>query len=88
LIVDRDLSSLDAIKLSARAAFKNLGGIGGMIAVNFVLALVGEAACGVGLYLVIPILMAANVVAYRKVFPALSRPTLEPPPPTAYPELT
>src|SRR5436190_3678309 len=44
LVVDRGLSSWAAIKLSARAALKNIGGIGGMIAVNFVMALAGELA--------------------------------------------
>lgn len=88
LMVDRGLSSWDAIKTSARAALKNAGGIGGLIAVSFVLALAGELACGIGLYLVIPILTATNALAYRKVFPAASTPSsLEPPPPTAYPEL-
>ena len=87
LIVDKGLSSFDAIKLSARAAMKNMAGIAGLIGVNFILGLAGEALCGVGLYLVIPILTAANLVAYRKVFPAPSVPSLEPPPPTAYPEL-
>src|SRR6266404_4126549 len=42
LIVDRGLSSWDSMKLSARAVMKNLGGIGGMIAVNFCLAFLGE----------------------------------------------
>jgi uncharacterized membrane protein len=87
LMADRGLSSIDAIKLSARAALKNVAGIGGLIGVNFVLAIVGEALCGVGLYLVMPIILATNLVAYRKVFPALDAPALEPPPPTAYPEI-
>lgn len=78
LIVDRGLSSADAIKLSARAALKNLGGIGGLVGVNFVLALGGEALCGVGLYFVMPVILATNLVAYRKVFPS---------PRTAYSEL-
>lgn len=69
LIVDRGLSSWDAMKLSARAVLKNIGGIGGMIAVNFCLALLGEAAFCIGIYLVIPIITATNLVAYRKVFP-------------------
>jgi hypothetical protein len=69
LIVDRGLSSWESIKLSARAVLKNLGGIGGLIAVNFGLALAGELAFCVGLYLVIPIITATNLVAYRKVFP-------------------
>ena len=87
LIVDRGLSSWDSIKLSARAVLKNLSGIGGLIAVNFIIALAGEMAFCVGLYLVIPIITATNIVAYRKVFPALNRPNLNPPPPNAYPEI-
>jgi len=87
LIVDRGLPSVGAIKLSARATLRNAAGIGGMIAVNFLLALAGEAAFCVGIYLVIPLIMAANVVAYRRVFPATRPPILEPPMPSAYPEL-
>jgi hypothetical protein len=82
LIVDRGLSSVDAIKLSARAALKNVGGIGGLIAVNFCLAIAGYLALCVGMYLVIPIITAANVVAYRKVFPRLHPSGFGPPPPT------
>lgn len=88
LIADRGLTSLEAIKLSARAALGNLSGIGGLIGVNFVLALAGEVLCGVGLYLVMPIILATNLVAYRKVFPPLRGPALERPLPTTYPELT
>jgi len=69
LIVDRGLSSWDSIKLSARATFKNLGGIGGMIGLNFLMALAGLLLFCVGIYLVIPLLTASNLVAYRKVFP-------------------
>jgi len=72
LIVDRGLSSWEAMKLSARAVLKNLGGIGSLVAVNFVLALAGEMALCVGIYLVIPIITAANIVAYRKVFPRIT----------------
>jgi hypothetical protein len=72
LIVDRGLSSWEAMKLSARAVLKNLGGIGSLIAVNFCLALAGELAFCVGIYLVIPIITAANIVAYRKVFPRIT----------------
>jgi len=72
LIVDRGLSSWDAMKLSARAVLKNLGGVGALVAVNFGLALAGEMALCVGIYLVIPIITAANLVAYRKVFPRIT----------------
>ena len=71
LILDRGMSSWDSMKLSATAVMKNLGGIGGLIAVNMGLVLLGELAFCIGLYLMIPIITAANVVAYRKVFPAL-----------------
>ncbi len=69
LIVDRNLGAVKAMTTSARAVFKNMGGVVGLFLVNFVLALVGELALCIGIYFVIPIIIAANVVAYRKVFP-------------------
>ena len=72
LIVDRKLSSVDAIKLSARAALKNVGGIAGLIGVNFALVLLGQMAFCIGVYFVIPILTATSLVAYRKVFPRIA----------------
>jgi len=69
LIVDRKLTSIEALKLSARASMNNLGGIAGLVVVNFLLSLLGILACSVGVYFVIPIITAGNLVAYRKVFP-------------------
>ena len=69
LIVDRGLSSLDSIKLSARATVKNIAGIGGLIGLNFLIVLAGELLLCVGIYLAIPIITASTLVAYRKVFP-------------------
>ena len=69
LIVDRNLSAVKAMTTSARAVLKNIGGVVGLILVNFGLMLVGELALCVGIYFVIPVLIAGNVVAYRKVFP-------------------
>jgi Predicted integral membrane protein len=69
LIVDRNLSAVKAMTTSARAVLKNMGGVVGLILVNFGLVLVGELAFCVGIYFVIPVLIAGNVVAYRKVFP-------------------
>lgn len=71
LMVDRGLGGVDAIKLSARAVTKNMGGIGGLIVVNFGIVMLGQLAFCVGVYFVIPILTASNLVAYRKVFPRL-----------------
>ena len=69
LIVDRGLSSWDSIKLSARATLKNLAGIGGIIGLNFLMLLAGELVLCIGIYLVLPLITASHLVAYRKVFP-------------------
>ncbi|MFZ1700233.1 MAG: hypothetical protein WBO10_02320 [Pyrinomonadaceae bacterium] len=74
LIVDRNLGGVKAMTTSARAVFKNMGGVVGLFLVNFGLALVGELALCVGIYFVLPIIIAANMVAYRKVFPRLDTP--------------
>ncbi len=71
LIVDRGLGPIGAITTSARAVLKNLGGVVGLLLVNFGLALLGQLAFCVGIYFVIPVLIAANVVAFRKVFPKI-----------------
>lgn len=84
LIVDRGLGGISAMTTSARAVLKNLGGVAGLILVNFGLVLVGYAALCVGVYFVIPVIIATNVVAYRKVFPAFRKPNFSPPPPNAY----
>src|SRR5438128_1542075 len=68
LVVDRGLTGFKPATVSARAVLKNVKGIGGLIGVNFVLALIGEAMCGIGIYLVIPLIVATSLVAYRKVF--------------------
>jgi hypothetical protein len=70
LIVDRKMGAFKAMLTSSKAVWKNLGGIAGLYAVNFVLSLAGGFACGVGIYFVIPIIFAGNLVAYRRIFPA------------------
>ena len=69
LIVDRNLSGSEAIKLSYRAALKNLSGIIGLILLVTGLSILGVLACYVGAFLVMPISFASYAVAYRKVFP-------------------
>jgi len=82
LIVDRNLSGLDAIKLSYRAARQNLGGIIGLILLMSGLGILGVLACYVGVFFVMPISFAAYAVAYRRVFPeAVSLGGSAPPPP-------
>lgn len=84
LIVDRNLGALKAMGTSARAVWKNLGGVAGLLLVNFGIVLIGQLALCVGVYFVIPILIAGNAVAYRKVFPALQPQNFNPPPPNVY----
>jgi hypothetical protein len=85
LMVDRNLGPIDAMKTSARAVWQNLGGVAGLVVVNFALMFVGYLALCVGMYFVIPIMIAGNVVAYRRVFPSLEmRANMNPPPPDSY----
>lgn len=82
LIVDRNLGAFEAMKMSAKGVWKNLGGIAGFYGVAFILGFVGTLACGIGTYFVLPIIMAGTVVAYRKVFP--KRDTFGHPPSPGY----
>jgi hypothetical protein len=84
LIVDRNLGTVKAMTTSARAVIGNLGGVAGLFAVDFVLVLAGQLALCVGVYFVIPVIIAGNTVAYRKIFPREGGRLLEPPPPAAY----
>ncbi|MBA2378168.1 MAG: hypothetical protein H0V76_01180 [Blastocatellia bacterium] len=84
LVVDRGLSAFEAVKLSARAVWHNLSGIAGLFGVGMVVVLVGYMMLCVGVYLVIPLIMAATVTAYRKVFPRIGSAFTQPPPPSYY----
>lgn len=84
LIIDRNLGAIKAMTTSARAVMKNLGGVCGLIVVNFGLILAGYLALCIGIYLVIPVIIAASLVAYRKVFPRLDGVNYAPPPPSSY----
>jgi hypothetical protein len=85
LIVDRNLSSFGAMKLSAKAVWKNLSGVAGIWVLMFLVNLVGMMALCIGIYLTIPLVFATQLVAYRKVFPKLNNQTFNTPPmPNAY----
>jgi uncharacterized membrane protein len=85
LLAEHDLSPIDALKLSARAAWSNIGGIVLLIVIQALIALAGVFALCIGVFFVIPILYAATAFAYRQVFPFSDRPmNFTPPPPTEY----
>ena len=71
LIVDRKLTAMRAVVTSAKAVLRNLRGVTGLFVVNFGLTILGMLVFCVGIYLVMPVLIAGNAVAYRKVFPRL-----------------
>ncbi len=85
LAMERDLGPVDAIKLSARAATSNIGGLIVLFLFEGVIALLGFIALCIGIFFVIPVLYAANAFAYRQVFPLIEQQfNMSPPPPTDY----
>jgi len=85
LIIDRNLGAWQSIVTSAKAVWKNLGGIAGMIGVVFVASIaVTIFTCGIGVYFLMPIMFAGYAVAYRKIFPIFHDQNFNPPPPGAF----
>jgi len=85
LIIDRNLAAWQAIVLSAKAVWRNLGGIVGMLGVAIVVSIpLTILTCGIGAYFMMPIMFAGYAVAYRKVFPATDNQGFNPPPPSAF----
>jgi hypothetical protein len=71
LIVDRELTGVEAVKVSYRAVMGNFGGVIMILLLEFVLTLIGLLACYVGAIFVLPINFAMMMVAYRQVFPLI-----------------
>jgi len=84
LIIDRNLGAWAAVTTSAKAVWRNLGGVAGLIGVGIVLSLFGIITCGVGMYFIMPIFVAGYAVAYRKIFPAVMNRNYKPPTPDFY----
>ena len=84
LIVDRRLQGIDAVKLSARAAFANFWKLLGLSLMSGLMSFVGVLLCYVGAIFVLPISYSALAVAYEQVFGlsnAPAKPNVPPPPP-------
>lgn len=89
LIVDRGLNGVEAFKLSAKAVWANLSGVVGIILLEFVMGFAAYILTffifGLGAYLVMPVMFAGVLVAYRRVFSYEQR-FDQPPPPPSYPD--
>src|SRR5829696_5834567 len=85
LVMEFDLSPIEAMILSARAATSNIGGLILLLILEFLISLLGFVAICVGFFFVLPIIYAANAFAYRQVFPWVERNFQNvPPPPGTY----
>jgi len=86
LVLEHDLSISDALMTSVKAAFSNIGGLIVLIILEALVALLGFIAICLGLLVAIPVIYAANALAYRQVFPYFEKGGLNmtPPPPTEY----
>jgi hypothetical protein len=86
LILEHDLGVVDALLTSAKAALSNAGGMIVLIILEALIAILGVIALCVGIFVAMPVIYAANVFAYRMVFPNFDRPNVNmtPPPPTEY----
>jgi len=85
LVIDKEIGAIDAIKLSAKAAMGNVGGMILLFLLLFALMLAGFLACLIGVFFVLPIVVAMNTCAYRQVFPDTNAPLQNtPPPPSEY----
>lgn len=86
LIVDRRLQGIDAVKLSAKAAFGNFWRLLGLSLLSGLMGFVGLLFCYVGAFFVMPISYAALAVAYEQVFGISNAPARQnvPPPPPVF----
>lgn len=69
LIADHNASIGEALKLSVGAAIGNIGGLLALLIFEILIGIAGALACGVGIFFVLPVIYAANIAAYKSVFP-------------------
>ncbi len=85
LIVDRRLSGVNAVKLSAKAALANFWQLLGLLLITSVLGIAGVLLCYVGMFLVFPVTFSAMATAYEQVFGIGNvQATPGPPPPPTF----
>jgi uncharacterized membrane protein len=84
LVVDKKLSAFQAVKWSAIGVWRNLSGVASLFGVGFLLSMAGMLLFCIGVYLTMPIMLAATTVAYRKVYPGRFEAELASPPPPQF----
>ena len=82
LVVEHNVSVGEAVRLSFGAVFSNLGGLILLVIFNGLVGLLGMLALCVGIFVALPITFAANVIAYRQVFPMNDGPSFQTTPPS------
>ncbi|MEP6947428.1 MAG: hypothetical protein ABJA02_16035 [Acidobacteriota bacterium] len=85
IALENEIGPIEAIKLSIRAAFSNVGGLVLLIIFDILVGFLGFLAFCLGYFVAIPVIFAANAFAYRQVFPIANSPfNYAPPPPSEY----
>ncbi len=82
LLADKNLSMMEAIKLSAKAGWANAGGLFLLLLLIGLMLIGGVIALCIGIFFVLPIMYAAITVAYRQVFPEVNNQVQQNIPPT------
>ena len=74
LIIEHGVGIGDTIKLSFGAAFNNAGGLFVLGLWGLLVGLLGILALFVGIFVAIPVIQVAGILAYRQVFPRVTFP--------------
>lgn len=69
LIVEHNVGIGDAIKLSVKGSTQNIGGLILLFLLEGLILIAGFIALCIGILFVLPIIYAANIAAYKSVFP-------------------
>ena len=89
LVMDKNLDFWPAMELSRKVVTKHWWSFFGLALVNLLIMLAGILACGIGIFVSMPIIAATTVYAYQDIFGNVSVPVaaasspLEPLPPSA-----
>lgn len=84
LIAENNFGIVEALKLSVNGAVRNVGGIILLLILEILLSIAGVFALCIGVLLVLPVIYAANIIAYKRVFPDTKNEFFDEPPQPDY----